>query len=315
MDLGWFLPKAIDNLAQNVDSLFVTISWVALSMFILVEMLLFIFLLRYRRRRKGDQGQAIHGNTKLEILWTIIPAIILVIIGILGSQQTYAIQSPPKDVYVIEVNARMWAWDFKYPEGFKTTNVLNVPEGKNILFKITSKDVVHSFWIPNMRIKQDAVPGRVTQFWTGHLAPGTYSVPCAEYCGTSHSLMKATLNVVSQTEFDKFVQSGGKATVAVANGTTVSAADQGKALASSLGCLACHATNSSKLVGPGWGGMYGKPRPLADGSTVMYDENYIVEHILHPGTKVAAGYSMIMPPQNVTPDQAKLLAAYIKTLK
>lgn len=313
MNIGWFLPKAIDSLAQNVDSLFVTISWIALSMFILVEMLLFIFLLRYRRRKADDQGLSIHGNTKLEMIWTIIPAIILVIIGILGSQITYSMQKPPKDVYTIEVTARKWAWDFKYPEGFHTTNELRVPAGRNILFKITSQDVIHSFWIPNMRIKQDALPGRQTQIWSGPMAKGNYVIPCAEYCGTMHSMMQAKLEVVSDTDFNQFVKSGGKAVLNVAMSATP--AEQGKALVQTSGCLSCHAVDSSKLVGPGWGGMYGKTRKLADGSTVMYDENYIVESIMKPGAKIADGFPPAMPPQTLTADQAKLIAAYIKTLK
>lgn len=313
MDIGWFLPKAIDSLAHSVDSLFITISWIAFAMFILVEMLLFIFLLRYRRRRADDQGLSIHGNTKLEMIWTIIPAIILVIIGILGSQITYSMQTPPKDVYTIEVTAKKWAWDFKYPDGFHTTNELRVPEGKNILFKITSQDVIHSFWIPNMRIKQDALPGRLTQIWSGPLTKGTYNIPCAEYCGTMHSLMQAKLVVVSDAEFKQFVKSGGKATLAVSASATP--AEQGKALAQSSGCLSCHAVDSSKLVGPGWGGMYGKPRQLADGSTVNYDESYIVESIMKPSAKISAGYPPAMPPQTLTADQAKLIAQYIKTLK
>lgn len=313
MDIGWFLPEAIANMAEKVDSLFVIISWVALAMFILVEMLLFIFLIRYRRRRSDDQGQSIHGNTKIEIIWTIIPAIILVIIGILGSQITYDIQRPPKDVYTIEVVGKKWVWDFKYPEGFKTTNELRVPEGKNILFKISSNDVIHSFWIPALRMKQDAVPGRETQFWTGPLKKGTYALPCAEYCGTMHSMMLGKLTVVSQDEYSQFVKSGGK--IALTSSSTESPAEKGKALAQSKGCLTCHAVDSSKMFGPGWGGVYGKQIQLADGSTVKYDDDYIIESIMKPDAKIPAGYTAPMPPQNITEDEARSIAEYMKTLK
>lgn len=313
MDIGWFLPEAIGNVAEKVDSLFVLISWVSLVMFVLVEMLLFIFLIRYRRRRSDDQGQSIHGNTKMEMIWTIIPAIILVIIGVLGTQITYDIQRPPKDVYTVEVIGKKWAWDFKYPEGFQTTNELRVPEGKNILFKITSNDVIHSFWIPALRMKQDAVPGRQTQFWTGPLKKGTYSLPCAEYCGTMHSLMVGTMTVVSQDEYSQFVKSGGK--MASTSSTSTSPAEKGKALAQSAGCLNCHAVDSSKMFGPGWGGMYGKEIKLADGSTVLYDDDYIVESIIKPEAKIPEGYTAPMPPQNLTEDESRLIAEYIKTLK
>lgn len=313
MDFGWLLPEAIGNMAEKVDSLFNIITWIALAMFILVEVLLLVFLIRYRRRWSDDQGQSIHGNTKIELIWTIIPALILVIIGILGSQITYDLQRPPKDVYTIEVVGKKWAWDFKYPEGFRTTNELYVPEGKNILFKITSNDVIHSFWIPAIRMKQDAVPGRETQFWTGPMQQGTYSIPCAEYCGTMHSMMIGKLHVVSQNDFNQFVQSGGK--VSTTASSSASPAEKGKALAQSAGCLNCHAVDQSKLFGPDWGGVYGKPVQLANGSSVTYDDDYIVESILKPDAKITAGYTAPMPPQNLTEEEARYIAEYIKTLK
>ncbi|WP_052947330.1 cytochrome c oxidase subunit II [Aneurinibacillus tyrosinisolvens] len=313
MGLSWLFPEAINEMAKQVDSLFVFISWISLFIFVLVEMLLFIFLFRYRRRRADKQGVALHGNTKIEIIWTVIPALILVAIGIYGSQMTYAIQTPPKDVYTINVTGHKWRWDFQYPEGFKTTNDLRIPEGKNVLFKITSADVIHSFWIPEMRIKQDAVPGRQTQLWSGPAKVGNYKIYCAEYCGTMHSMMTSKLSVVSQGDFDKFVKSGGKS--ALAGAPAGGAGSEGKALAEQKGCLACHATDQNKLVGPGWGGKFGTDHKLADGSTVKYDEKYIIESIMQPAAKLPEGFSGPMPPQQVTEQDAKAIADYIKTLK
>ncbi|MFT9849920.1 cytochrome c oxidase subunit II [Aneurinibacillus sp. REN35] len=310
MDFSWLFPPAINDMARQVDSLFWFIASIALFIFVLVEMLLFIFLIRYRRKRPDKQGIALHGNTKMEIIWTLIPALILVAIGVFGSQMTYAIQTPPKDVYTINVTGYKWRWDFEYPEGFKTTNKLVIPEDKNVLFKITSGDIIHSFWIPAMRLKQDAVPGRQTQFWSGPTKKGEYPIVCAEYCGTMHSMMLAKLNVVSTDEFTKFVQSGGKAGGSAEGG----AGGEGQALAEQKGCLSCHATDQNKLVGPGWGGMFGKDVQLTDGSTVKYDEKYIVESIMDPAAKTPQGYSP-MPPQQVTEQEAKAIAEYIKTLK
>lgn len=310
MDFSWLFPPAINDMAKQVDSLFWFIASIAVFIFVLVEMLLFIFLVRYRRKRPDKQGIALHGNTKMEIIWTLIPALILVAIGVFGSQMTYAIQTPPKDVYTINVTGYKWRWDFDYPEGFKTTNKLVIPEDKSVLFKITSGDIIHSFWIPSMRLKQDAVPGRQTQFWTGPSEKGEYPIVCAEYCGTMHSMMLAKLNVVSTEEFDKFVQSGGKAGGSAANG----AGGEGQTLAEQKGCLSCHATDQNKLVGPGWGGMFGKDVKLSDGSTVKYDEKYIIESIMDPAAKTPEGYSP-MPPQQVTEEEAKAIAEYIKTLK
>jgi cytochrome c oxidase subunit 2 len=311
VDFSWLFPPAINEMAKQVDSLFWFIAWITLFIFILVEMLLFIFLVRYRRKRSDKQGIALHGNTKVEIIWTVIPALILVAIGIFGSRMTYAIQTPPKDVYTINVTGYKWRWDFEYPEGFKTTNKLVIPENKNVLFQITSGDILHSFWIPSMRLKQDAVPGRQTQFWSGPVKKGEYPLVCAEYCGAMHSMMVAKLHVVSEDEFSKFVQSGGKAGVAAASGP----GGEGKALAEQKGCLSCHATDRGKLVGPGWGGIFGKDITLSDGSKVKYDEKYIVESIMNPSAKLPEGYSAPMPPQQVTEQEAKAIAEYIKTLK
>ncbi|GEN32885.1 cytochrome c oxidase subunit II [Aneurinibacillus danicus] len=311
MDFSWLFPPAINDMAKQVDSLFWFIAAISLFIFVLVEMLLFIFLVRYRRKRPDKQGIALHGNTKMEIIWTVIPALILVAIGVFGSQMTYAIQTPPKDVYTINVTGYKWRWDFEYPEGFKTTNKLVIPEDKNVLFKITSADIIHSFWIPAMRIKQDAVPGRQTQIWSGPTKQGEYPIVCAEYCGTMHSMMLAKLNVVNTDEFNKFVQSGGKAGGGAAGGP----GGEGQALAEQKGCLSCHATDQNKLVGPGWGGMFGKDVKLSDGSTAKYDEKYIVESIMDPAAKIPQGYSSPMPPQQVTEEEAKAIAEYIETLK
>lgn len=312
MDLSWLFPPAISNMAQEVDSLFWFISWVAVFIFVVVEMLLFIFLLRYRRKRADKQGLALHGNTKAEIIWTTIPALILVIIGIIGSRMTYDIQTPPKDVYTVQVTGVKWRWDFHYPEGFTTTNQLVIPDDKSVLFQITATDVVHSFWIPAMRIKQDAVPGRQTQFWSDPVAKGTYPIVCAEYCGTMHSEMLGKLQVVSRDEFTAFAGSGGKK---IPGAAVAGPGQAGKVLAEQKGCLSCHATDASKRVGPGWGGMYGTDVKLADGTTTKYDDAYVVESILKPAAKLPAGYASPMPPQQMTEQEAQQIADYIKTLK
>jgi len=202
----WF-PKAITDLARQIDSMFNLISVIAIIIFVLVEVLLVVFLLRYRRNNKNQQGAAIHGNTKLEIIWTVIPAFILVVLGILSINLVYAIQTPPADVTVVQVIGHKWNWEFKYADGTDVFNEVRVPAGKNVLFKITSAkgDVIHGFYIPSLRLQQDALPGRETHVWMNSGDIGSYDIICDQYCGTNHSLMVAKIKVVSQSDYNQWL--------------------------------------------------------------------------------------------------------------
>lgn len=313
MPTNW-LPEAVTTTAESVDSLFLLILGIALVVFVLVEFLLIFFLIKYRRSKKNQDGLAVHGNTKLEIIWTAIPALILVGLGIFSTQITYAIQKPAsQDVYVIDVIGRKWSWEFKYPNGASTINDLRIPEGKNVILRITSADVVHSLWLPEARIKQDAVPGRITQISLGAVQPTKegqeYRVICAEYCGTAHSNMLATMKTEPQDKFEKFLVDAKKA--------SEEGPQAGLKLATQFGCLSCHAIDNQKSVGPSWKGLYDAQRKLQGGAAVKADDAYLKESIDNPGAKVAEGYTNSMPPfQGKLDDkQIKSIIEYIKTLK
>lgn len=304
----FWLPDAITELARGVDGLFWTISIIAAIVFILVEVLLVAFVIRYRRKSADKQGLAVHGNTKLEFIWTVVPALILVGIGIYSTQMVYAIQKPPAEVYEIQVVGHKWYWEFKYPNGASTTNELVVPQGKNVLFKITSADVVHSFWVPNFRIKQDAVPGRETRVWVNADQAGDYKVLCAEYCGTKHAFMVSDLQVIDPAKFDVWLVDAKKKTDAAQN--------DGKALAQKFGCLSCHSIDGSKSVGPTWKGLFGSESKLQGGQSVKADEKYLIESIKNPGAKVVDGFPNAMPPFAQLDDkQLQALVKYIEEVK
>jgi cytochrome c oxidase subunit II len=311
-----WLPTPLTDTAKSTDTLFYIITGVTIFFFILVEFLLILFLIRYRRRRADQQGAAVHGNTKLEILWSLIPALILVFLGISSTKLVYAIQTPPADVEEIDVIGHKWYWEFKYPNGVDTVGDLRIPAGKNVLFKITSDDVIHSFYIPDFRLKQDAVPGRLTQFHANvdenHL--GTYTVYCAEYCGTSHSQMLAQLKVVSDSEYQAWLadQKQKQAEEAKAAGNP----DSGKQLVAQFGCLSCHSVDGGASAGPTWKGLFGSDVQLTDGSTVKADEAYLTESIKKPDAKIVKGFGNNMPSfANLNDKQVKDIVAYIKTLK
>jgi len=305
------LPDALTKTAQEIDDLFMMIFWISLAVFILVEGLLAIFLIRYKRKHPDKQGLPIHGSTKAEVIWTLIPAIILVFIGVYSSGMVYTIQQPPADAYEIKVTGFKWAWEFNYPNGAKTINELHIPEGKDVLFTITSKDVIHSFWIPEFRMKQDAVPGRVTQFSVKAEDIGSSErvlkerIVCAEYCGNQHSKMLGNVTIQKPDEFEKWVAE-----------EKVRKKTDGFEIAMDNGCLSCHTVDGGKSAGPSWKGLFGAERTLVNGQTVAVDAEYLKEAIVNPNAKVPEGFKAGMPPYSQLDEETiNNIVKYIETLK
>lgn len=307
---NFYLPEALTQTAKDIDGLFMLIFWISLVAFILVEALLVIFLIRYRRKHPDKQGLAIHGNTKAEVIWTLIPALILVGIGIYSTGMVYTIQEPPADVYEIKVTGMKWAWEFEYPNGAKTYGELRIPEGENVLFKIYSKDVIHSFWVPEFRIKQDAVPGRETRFWvnaeTFNNVDNKYEkrIICAEYCGNQHSNMLADLQIMPAYEFTAWVDK-----------ELTRPKTDAQYVIQSNGCTSCHTIDGGKSAGPTWKGLFGK-KQIVNGQEVTVDEKYLEEAITTPDAKTPEGFSSgMMPAFQMEPEAMKNVVEYIKSLQ
>lgn len=208
--MGSWLPIELTQMAHNVDSLFYIMLGVVTFFFVVVEALLVTFLIRYRRTAKNPVGVNVHGNVKLEVVWTLIPAIILVFLGAFSVKYVYALQNPPANPIKIQVIGHEWHWEFKYPNGVDTTNVLKIPAGQPVVFDITSADVIHGFYIPDMRIQQDALPGRITYYWATAKTSDvgtTFEIPCDQYCGLHHSTMIAKGQVLSPSDFQSWLQS------------------------------------------------------------------------------------------------------------
>jgi len=266
------------------------------------------------RRRKGDTTDAEHieGNTTLEITWTIIPLMIVVVYAYLGAYTLGETRVVDPNALVINVTAHQWDWSFSYPEGF-TSNELHLPINKQVVLEMQSLDVIHSFWVPEFRIKQDVVPGHTTEYRITPDLLGNYTVRCAELCGTSHAYMERPVIVTSQSDYDTWVkQQAATEAALVAQGGP----DAGKALVAQNGCGGCHSIDGSKLVGPTWRGLFGSQVKLADGSVVTADEAYLIESIAKPSAKVVDGFpDHVMPTFNLTDAQIKNIASYIETLK
>jgi len=266
------------------------------------------------RRKKGDTTDAEHteGNTTLEITWTVIPLMIVIVYAYLGAYTLGETRVVDPNALVINVTAHQWDWSFSYPEGF-TSNELHLPINKQVVLEMQSLDVIHSFWVPEFRIKQDVVPGHITEYRITPDLLGKYTVRCAELCGTSHAYMERPVIVTSQGDYDSWVkQQAATEAALVAQGGP----EAGKALVAQNGCGGCHSIDGSKLVGPTWRGLFGSKVKLTNGSVVTADEAYLIESIAKPSAKVVDGFpDHVMPVFNLTDAQIKNIASYIETLK
>ena len=276
---------------------------------ILIILAFIYFAFRYRRRSEREEGRAKrHHNLSLEIVWSVIPFVIFLVVFIWGWLLYTDFRQAPKNSLEIHVYGQMWNWEFVYKNGKKTTNELYVPFNRPVKLIMTSRDVIHSFYIPSFRIKQDVIPGRYTSLWFQAKKRGHFQVFCAELCGTGHSYMGAKLNVVSLEEWEKWLKADPfkKLSMTQIGKKTF----QGR-------CTACHKTTQEKFIGPGLAGIYNKMRKLEDGNAVQADENYIRESILNPGAKLVQGYPNQMTPFAglLSEEELSGLIEYIKSLE
>jgi cytochrome c oxidase subunit 2 len=219
----------------------------------------------------------------------------------------------------ISVTAKQWLWQFEYPDGSRTINDIHVPVNKPVKFTMTSEDVLHDFFVPDMRVKHDIIPGRYTQIWFTPTVLGKHNFTCAEYCGKDHSGMKGELTVDNDADFAKFLETGGTEWEDYFNGKDPmkTPALWGKLTYERVGCNSCHTVDGSKSKGPSWKGIFGKMEKLKDGTSVLVDENYMRESMMNPQAKVVDGFDPIMPTFQglLKPNQVNGLVAYIESLK
>lgn len=285
-------------------------------LFALIVVPLFYSLVVFRRR-KGETGDGDHmeGNTTLEVTWTVIPLFIVLVFAYLGAYSLGETRRLNPGAMVVDVTAQQFAFSFDYPEFGFISEELYLPVNEQAVLRLTSRDVIHSFWVPEFRIKQDMVPGRVTEYRiTPTLQTGEqpFKIRCAELCGTSHSYMLANVHVVSQEEFETWVVARQEEAAEAAQ----TPEGRGEALAIANGCLGCHTLDGAAGTGPTWFNLYGRQEELADGTTVIVDDAYIHESIVDPQAKIVAGFeSVFMPAYDFTDEQIADLIAFIKTLQ
>ena len=283
-----WLPPQASTAARQTDLVFYFIFGVTIFFFILIVGLMVLFAIRYRRRTAGERapGQVTH-NTALELTWSAIPLVLVVIMFYMGFRGFMDIMNPPRGALDIRVLGQKWFWTFTYPNGHFDTE-LHVPVDTPVRLTLESNDVIHCFFVPAFRIKRDAVPGRYNKVWFQATKAGEYLGLCAEYCGTSHSDMRARVVVEEPGMYEKWLEEVSDLF------RTRSPAEVGKLLVTRR-CGGCHSVDGSANIGPTLKGIYEHEVTMADGTTVVADDNYIRESILEPRARLVRGYDPVMP--------------------
>ncbi len=328
LELLPILPPQAGQEATTVDWLFELELRVIAFLFSLIVVFTLYSVVVFRRKAGDTQdGPHIHGNTKLEIVWTVIPLITVLFFGVLGANGLRQISSPAPDELIVEVTAQQFAWRFDYPDyGITSSSELHLPRGRQVLLKMTSIDVIHSFWVPELRVKQDAVPGMTTELRITPTDLGEYQLRCAELCGTAHYSMLAPVKVEEPADFEAWVaanttpseETAPPESPAEAVPSETAGAELGAEVAQTQGCVGCHSVDGSQRVGPTWLGLYDSQVTLEDDTTVVADEEYLRRAILETNAEIVKGFpASVMPgiyKDTLSEEQIDALVEYIKSL-
>ncbi len=299
-------PDAASTVAGQVDTLYIFLVVLSAFFSLLIAALVVGFGLTYRRRSEDQVGTPETTSTPLELTWSIIPLIISLVIFVWGAKLFVTLQTPPSDAVEYYAVGKQWMWKFQHPQGNREINDLHIPVGQAIKLKMTSEDVIHSFFVPEFRVKQDVLPGRYTTLWFEATKPGVYRIFCAEYCGAEHSRMIGKVYALSQADYEAWL--GGKEP-----GKTVLAS--GEELFTQLACITCHRGDDTAR-GPILANLEGGTVELRGGRSLTRDDSYLRESILTPSAKIVNGFEPLMPSYQgqVTEEQLLALIKYLKTI-
>jgi cytochrome c oxidase subunit 2 len=303
-----FMPVQGSTFASSIDSLYKFLVYASVISCILVIGGMILFALKYKRKSSEHKSAYISHSAILEFIWSFIPFLIFMFVFAWGWWIYHDMRSMPKNAYEIHVVGQKWNWDFLYKSGKKSSNEIYVPVGEPVKLIMSSRDVIHSFYIPGFRVKQDVVPGRYSALWFEATKAGVYQVLCTEFCGDGHSAMLAKLHALPREEFDAWLENDPY--------KGMSLTEVGKTVFQQK-CTVCHNSTAEKKIGPGLLGVFGATREFSNAASVVADENYIRESILNPNAKVVKDY-----PAAMTPFQGQLaenellgLIEFIKSLK
>lgn len=307
----FMLPPQKSTLAEGTDALFNFINVTSLIFLIGITIAIIYFAWKYRRRSENDVTPVITHNNTLEITWSVIPLILVIIVFGWGLSGYVNLTTAPDDAYEVRVVGKSWLWEFHYETGHVSVNELHIPVDRPVKLVMSSEDVIHSFYIPDFRVKMDVLPSRYSTVWFEATEVGESVVFCTEYCGTAHSNMMARAIVHDQEDFETWLEVAGSAD------DDMDPVELGQELVTRNACTTCHSADGTQLQGPTFQGLWGSVSEIEDGQPVTVDENYIRESILEPGAKISSGYQPVMPPYAGTLNDRQIdaIIEYIKTLQ
>lgn len=303
------------NFSGGVDTAFAIIIGISLFFLIGITAVILYFIFKYNKK-KNPVASEIEGSTRLEIIWTVIPLILVLFMFWLGWSTYIPMRKVPKDAMKVKVTALMWSWRFEYENG-KVDDTLFVPANKAVVLNMESMDVIHSLFIPAFRIKEDVVPGKDNYMWFKSAVPGNYDLFCTEYCGLRHSYMVTSVKVMEDSDFNKWYAA---APPKVDSAEAAKPGAEGKLLVEKKGCIACHSSDGTKIVGPSFKNAFGHEITVETNGkerNIKTDEAYLKKSIMDPNAEVVKGFpkgSMPDYKSQLTEKEIDEIIEYIKTL-
>jgi cytochrome c oxidase subunit 2 len=305
-------PPQASTFAERHDALFYVITALTIFFTVVVMSCVFFFVVKYRKGSKANRDNIVHDSHKIEILWSLPPIVLGLVIFAWGAQLFIEMRTMPKDAMEIFVIGKQWMWHVQHPSGVRENNTIHVPVGRKVKLTMISQDVIHAMYIPAFRAQYQVIPGRFTTLWFEATKPGKYPIFCNMYCGTQHSEMGGYVYVVTPEEYAQFTQRDGDPK----NSGIKTVADMGKELYKQLACANCHGDKDTERA-PTLLGLVGAKRKMATGEVVEANDDYLRESIVNPGGRLSAGYDNTMPQDykaQLTEEQVRSLIEHLKTL-
>jgi len=292
---------------QAVDPVFMLIFGISIVLLIGITTTMVTFVIRYHRSRAPEPTSRTDGNVWLEIVWVVLPTLLVLAMFYYGWAGYLALRNVPKDALPVTATARQWSWNFTYANG-KTSTKLYVPVGKPVRVELVSRDVIHGFYLPAFRVKRDVVPGMKNHAWFVATRAGFYDLFCSQYCGTGHSAMITTVKALPEAEFAAWLQE-----------TKVGGEPPGEEFMEKHGCLGCHSLDGTPKVGPTIKGIWGRRITVLTGGverTITADEAYLRRSIREPKADLVKGYPPVMPAYpDLSENDVKALVEFIKEVR
>jgi cytochrome c oxidase subunit 2 len=310
-----FFPEQASTIASLIDLFTFGVIGLGLAIGVVVVFVIIYFVTKYNATADADRTNPIDEHTAIEITWSVIPLALVLGVFVWSANIYFNMYTPPTDTLNLNVIGKQWMWKVQHPTGQREINTMHVPVNQPVKLTMTSQDVIHSFYVPAFRIKQDVLPGRYTTMWFEATKTGEFFLLCAEYCGTEHAMMVGKIVVMEPADYERWLFGGPTSTSAGGVAASGGSGPSGEALFTEQGCTSCHKLDGSPGIGPNLLAV-GSSVELDSGEMVPFDEEFVRESIIDPEAKIVAGYSPVMPTYQGKFNEEELFAlvGYVQSL-